>query len=569
MKLHQQIVQDRVEEITQFLRILDNDEAFLRFAHSLITGQSIHVFDPNDLVDGGQDKQIDVITIEEDSEQATVYMLQAKNTTSFSSNALIQMRNGLNWIFNKPRVDIKTLSNISFRDKIFEYRSLQSGIGPSNIQIVVAFATNGLSSTISDEFQQELKTIKDEYDNNTFADFRLEVCGAAELVALLNAQERQRRSIDDNIRIRYDANNPSLIRYYSQDLKGLVCTSPASEIARLVNNDQHNSIFDLNIRRFLGTSDGVNKDIQNTCTKAESSYQFWFLNNGITIVCDRFDAVTDPDVPQIKIENMQIVNGCQTATMLALAQKEGNLAPDVRVLLRIYETADDDLVNKIVLTTNNQNRVSSRNLRANDPIQIDMENAFSIYNYYYERKPRQFVDSDVDASRIIPNEQVAQSYLAIALKIPSDARRRKYKVWGQFYNKIFSGQTVESYIIMVLIARYTSQWLRTKGFSSSDDETTRKIAKNGAFHVARIAAYLWRGDDEWRISEEILKEQLQELENDITILDSHLEGAFQIFEDMIQSDDYFLRDLDRTLKSHTLDEVIDRKLYTQYRRRST
>jgi len=69
---------------------------------------------------------------------------------------------------------------------------------------------------------------------------------------------------------------------------------------------------------------------------------------------------------------MQIVNGCQTATALALAEKAGKLAPDTRVMLRIYETADAQLVDKIVLTTNNQNKISSRDLRSNDKIQIDM-----------------------------------------------------------------------------------------------------------------------------------------------------------------------------------------------------
>jgi hypothetical protein len=87
---------------------------------------------------------------------------------------------------------------------------------------------------------------------------------------------------------------------------------------------------------------------------------------------------------------MQIVNGCQTATTLAVSQKDGTLASDVRVMVRIYETSDTDLVDKIVLTTNNQNKISSRDLRANDPVQIDMESGFQIYDFYYERKTRQF-----------------------------------------------------------------------------------------------------------------------------------------------------------------------------------
>ena len=46
------------------------DEAFLRFAHHLLTGRSLYAFD--DLVDGGQDKQIDAVTIEVDDSTADV-----------------------------------------------------------------------------------------------------------------------------------------------------------------------------------------------------------------------------------------------------------------------------------------------------------------------------------------------------------------------------------------------------------------------------------------------------------------------------------------------------------------
>src|SRR5262249_39781363 len=153
---------------------------------------------------------------------------------------------------------------------------------------------------------------------------------------------------------------------------------------------------DLNIRRFLGTRGGVNADILRTCTDLQSSYEFWFLNNGITMICDSLDAVTDPDNPHIKLTNTQIVNGCQTATTLALAQREGQLAADVRVMVRIYETTNTDLVDKIVLTTNSQNQISSRDLRANDTIQVDIEKACTIYGFHYERKLRQFDNSGVD-----------------------------------------------------------------------------------------------------------------------------------------------------------------------------
>lgn len=561
MNLRQQIVQERIEKIANGLA-LPQDLSFIRFAHPLIVDQSMYAFDDADLVNGGQDKQIDVITIIQDDAEATVYLLQFKNAPSFSSNDLIQMRNGLGWVFQRSRQDIATLSNARFRDKILEYRSLQGGIGPANIQVIAGFVTNGISSSISDEFRQEMKIIVDEYDNGTFSGFSFQVWGCDELVARINALEKKERKIDADVRIKYDANNPSLIKYHAEGLKGLVCTAAALEIARVVNGDSTGSVFDSNIRRFLGTRGGVNSDILKTCATPDTSYLFWFLNNGITIVCDSFDAVTDPDCAHVKIKNMQIVNGCQTSATLALAEKNGQLAADTRVLLRIYEAANSELVERIVLTTNNQNRISNRDLRANDPVQLDMERAFAAYDYWYERKPRQYDDqTGLNAQRIIANEIVAQSYLAIVLKKPSDARRRKYKVWGELYEQIFGGQIIEPYVIAIQMYRYANSWMRQSGYTSDNNDLRRKLANNGVFHIARIAAYLWRGDDNWKIDRTKLKSQVLMLEKNSAFMDDHFEEAMSMLERIVQSKPNYATDIDGALKSNQLEDDIDRMLY--------
>ena len=79
MNLRQQITQSNVESISNKLGI-DNDEAFLRLGHSLITNKSVHSFDESDLVDGGQDKQIDSISINEEGDEAYIHNTSKKYT---------------------------------------------------------------------------------------------------------------------------------------------------------------------------------------------------------------------------------------------------------------------------------------------------------------------------------------------------------------------------------------------------------------------------------------------------------------------------------------------------------
>lgn len=561
MDIRQQIVDDQAERVNQHLNLDDLDKAFQIFAHTLFCDQSIHSFDNNDDVDGGQDKQIDCITVEENQGEGIIYITQSKNESSFSSNTIIKIRNGLSWVFKKRRADIDSLANIKFKDKIKECRDLISLIGPSNIEVKVGYICNGLTTDISEECEQEIKTILEEFDNDTFSSFTFESIGAIEIVDLINSQEKKNKRINADIKIKYDTNSPSLIKYHSHGLKGIICTTTAKEIAEIVNNDTKGFVFDLNIRKYLGNRGTVNRDIKETCSDEDTSYLFWFLNNGVTIVCDKVDPVTDPDNPHIKIENLQIVNGCQTSTSLAIAASENILQDDVNVILKVFETKDLSLVDKVVLTSNNQNKITNRNLRANDRIQRDLEQAFLIYDYFYERKPRQFLDKP--ANKIIPNEEIATSFLAIALKRPSDARSRKYKIWSNYYDSIFKTNNVEGFILSYLIKEAVQGYLDSSGLQGESDEIKRYIAKNALFHIARITSFIWRKTDNWN-DVDSLKSQLQELENSPNMLDSYIQDSFSKVFELINSDSKLKVDINTTLKSSSFDNQINKLVHQEY-----
>ena len=562
MTLRQQLVADRVANLVTSIGI-PQDQAFERLVHSLVTGQSVHSLDPADWVDGSQDKQIDLISIEEEDDEAEIFIISAKFTDSFSSNAIILMRNGLSWILNRPRTEVATISNDAFRDKILEVRSVLSGIGPSNVTVRCYFATNGLTSSLSAEYQQEARGILAEYDNGTFSEFSFETLGADELVRRLNGLERRNRSIDADVPIRYDANSPSLIRYQTQGLKGIICTATARDLANLVIDDSNGALFDSNIRRFLGKGRAVNSDILKTATEAASSYLFWFLNNGVTIVCDSCDPVTDPDSPMVKIKNLQIVNGCQTATALAHAAREGTLRPDTRVLLKIFETTDPTLASRIVLTTNNQNRISTRDLKANDDVQQDMQQLFGRYNLLYEHKINQYATTTLmEGQKIVSNEDVGQAFLAIALKKPGDARRRKYKVWTDYYSQIFSGRSVEPHIVCLLLYQSANAWARIARRAADITDLRRKLINNGLLHIARIAAYLWRGNDFFDQSTEKLQEQITTLQTTPEMVDAHFDIALTRLEELITANPDFANDVDGALKSGLLETAITRSLHS-------
>ena len=171
----------------------------------------------------------------------------------------------------------------------------------------------------------------------------------------------------------------------------LVGRIPVRELHRIF--DEHGDrLLERNVRRFLGHANRINMDIRDTLLDPEKSSNFYFYNNGITVVCDRFDFNTlQRSDYQVRITNLQVVNGGQTCkTIHQTLSDNSSCAAESSVLIRIYQLPDEstEVVRDITRATNNQSPVDLRDLRSNDDIQrtlaLGMEQLGFIYKRYRE-----------------------------------------------------------------------------------------------------------------------------------------------------------------------------------------
>ena len=84
LMLRRQMLEDRIERISLDLNI-PKDQAFMRLAYALLFNTRYD--DPDydtDVVDGGGDKQIDIIRIDEFQDQAVIQLVQVKNNGNHS-----------------------------------------------------------------------------------------------------------------------------------------------------------------------------------------------------------------------------------------------------------------------------------------------------------------------------------------------------------------------------------------------------------------------------------------------------------------------------------------------------
>ena len=222
--------------------------------------------------------------------------------------------------------------------------------------------------------------------------------------------------------------------------KGLIGTVRGDEIVKLIADpdfpqEVDATLFEENIRLYLGEENEINRKILTTALSDQNT-RFWYLNNGITIVCDRMEYQPKSASPRLTMVNPQIVNGGQTShALFEAARSDLSRISDVKLLLRVIETGDRAFTNSVAEATNSQTPIRSRDIRSNDSIQIRIENALLGHGYYYERKNDQHIDRPAETR--IDAVKLGQVILAYVLREPDRAKTSSNRIFGEYYSWVF------------------------------------------------------------------------------------------------------------------------------------
>jgi ribosomal protein S20 len=215
------------------------------------------------------------------------------------------------------------------------------------------------------------------------------------------------------------------------------------------------------------------------------------------------------------------------------AASNGELNENTKVLLKIFATQDKQFVDRITLTTNSQNAVSSRDLSSNDQVQRYLEDLFQAKGYYYERKPGQFRELQrSERSRIIPNDKAGQSHLAVVEHLPAIAMANSNKIWSESYYQQIYGSRVEELLGSYLI--YTFCLNRSKELGSSLEGLDKTILKYSNFHLARVIGGLQLGEDWRHSSTKDLEDFVRKLEQNPAILEDDYGRARTIIKQVVE-----------------------------------
>lgn len=233
----------------------------------------------------------------------------------------------------------------------------------------------------------------------------------------------------------------------------------------LITDNEHNlkqSVFEENVRSFLGSGNDVNSAIQKTLESDKKSL-FSVLNNGITIVAP--ELTLTPNTKEVDLTNYQIVNGCQTSN--TLFECKDALDETVNVVIKFIESPDGDISNDVTSATNSQSNISKEaffGLREKAKL---VQKYFVAHNtqslpenhIYFERRQSEYKNTGYQATRIFDVREVARCYAAMFLDVPHNSSRYVKAIFSATSDNIYKEDDHESYYYASCLALYKYQTL--------------------------------------------------------------------------------------------------------------
>jgi hypothetical protein len=439
--------------------------SFLRLVVSLVTGASSGEIDEF-ITEGGDDLGADAIQIEVNDEEKRfkIFIIQTKYNKESCAKG----------IFNK---NIEQSVIDKFKN-IFDYFASGTPSAMVNDEVLAKkeeyldLTNEGyildeivfVSSNLGIGPAPNVKEIWDRWvELNPFKDrIKYSHFGLKEIYTKIDELEVPHISTDITFHGKY-------FEYATPDVKGLISNITGGELIGKYEQFK-DKLFQQNVRYYLGEN-SINKKIIESASDAGTRDRFWFLNNGITIVCEdyKIQGITTENI-KVQLKNFQIVNGAQTTRAVYDAFKKVGNVDGVKILVKVFK-AKEDVAEKITESTNNQNPIDKRDLKSNDEIQKLLEQSLLDLGFYFQRKRKQYSDKPVD--KTIDNLLFAQLYYSFFLEKPNEARNQRAKLFGDenIYKQIFNnnlsvGKVIFLYKVYSKILRILRILKAKKIFSS-------------------------------------------------------------------------------------------------------
>ncbi len=390
----------------------------------------------DNVTEGGQDNSIDILHIDNNSEnEININVFQCKYKTEANLTSTIG-ENDVDLFLRKVKTIIidKDISNISTNPNLEQQLNMLWDISQNtelnNIHLNLFLVTNGANIN-----EQEKNTLKKFQEENSIVKKIDILCDYDFMIG------KQDTPID-KIVIPIDKNYIQL----NNGINTCIVSFSAFDIACLYEKTG-DVILEKNVRKLIKSK--INQNIYNSLI--DDPGMFWYKNNGLSIVCERFEVKTMSGRKELEITHPYIVNGGQTTKTiynhyLRCANDEEKLTPlyDASVIARIYQTTAPEQITEIVQGTNTQNKITMYDLKSTN------SNLRKIKEFFYENHISLLINRDIEEEKLalsINSDTLLQLYCSLYIGIPHKAKISISKLIEDYYDDVYNTPDIHTKLL--------------------------------------------------------------------------------------------------------------------------
>lgn len=304
---------------------------------------------------------------------------------------------------------------------------------------------------------------------------------------------------------------PNNVLYYGDDL-GAVFNISALSLKELYGK-YRNALLSQNLRYFVKNKT-IDKDVDESIKNSPD--EFWYKNNGITIICDDYTISSKV----LKLVNFSIINGGQTTRKIydSASICDGQ---DFFLMCRVIKNPHQEkekkqqFIYEISKATNSQKAIKPSDLRANNPEQKLFEDAMLKHEVFYKTKrgeeiPVSYRDEPYKNCDL---PKVGKLALAGLFLMPGTSRNKPSVLFddqNSFYDTIFNYEKmniIAGYIADLLYVDYYFDRIFIKKFKNDSlNDDKNRFASNCRTFVTAFIGFLCK-----YYNNEFCKEDLKQI----------------------------------------------------------
>ena len=273
----------------------------------------------------------------------------------------------------------------------------------------------------------------------------------------------------------------------------LICNISAKSLKELWKKEGSKGLLAMNLRYHVT---GKNVDNKICETILNDPTNFWYKNNGITIVCNGFNLIGN----ELRLEEFSIVNGGQTTYQIGTTPFDNDFFVTCKIIRNTYE---DDyqknvFISDVAEATNTQKPIKPKDLIANRPEQRILKEKFLKENIFMEIKRGDFCDKATykEPDQRTKNNELAQDLNSFVFFEPGQSRNSASKLFSEkeIYENIFIKHSYDIGFLKDVITLEKAikdyQTIVTKNKNNKYDSESQNIVKNGLYYFMATIGYL-------------------------------------------------------------------------------